>query len=217
MSALPSAETISWRRVGALSTSFSLHGVAIALALAALTAPLVLPVDEPDRSLPDIVAEFVEPEPLEAPPPPVAEPVAVQRPIEPVRTATIEPATERPAVTNVETPVPAVSADAPADAAIEPAPASEARTREAVAYDNVRLPRYPSGLIRQGLQGETLLRVRVGIDGRPARIEIERSSGHRELDRAALAAVRRWRFHPATEAGQPVPSWVIVPVGFRLD
>lgn len=215
MSAQSSVETISWRRVGALSTSFSLHGIAIALALAALTAPLVLPVDEPDRSPPDIVAEFVEPEPLEAPPP-VPAPAAVQRQVEPVQTAAIEPMAEMPAVTNIDSPIPA-NADAPVDPAIEPAPASEPLTRDAVAYDNVRLPRYPGDAIRLGLQGETLLRVRVGIDGRPARIEIERSSGHREFDRAALAAVRRWRFHPATEAGQPVPSWVIVPVGFRLD
>jgi TonB family protein len=41
-------------------------------------------------------------------------------------------------------------------------------------------------------------------------------SGARELDRAAVEAVRRWRFAPATRGGQPVEGSVQVPITFNL-
>jgi protein TonB len=48
-----------------------------------------------------------------------------------------------------------------------------------------------------------VLRVRVGIDGRPKAVEIAGSSGHPRLDEAALRAVREARFRPYLEDGRP--------------
>ena len=42
-------------------------------------------------------------------------------------------------------------------------------------------------------------------------------SGSAQLDVAAQAAVRRWQFIPATQAGSPVAAIAEVPVRFRLD
>ena len=39
----------------------------------------------------------------------------------------------------------------------------------------------------------------------------------RELDRAALSAVKQWRFQPALRDGTQVASTVMVPVQFELD
>jgi protein TonB len=45
-------------------------------------------------------------------------------------------------------------------------------------------------------------------------VEVARSSSHRALDQAAVRAVRRWRFEPATRQGRPVSQVVQVPVAF---
>jgi protein TonB len=77
-------------------------------------------------------------------------------------------------------------------------------------------PRYPTGPRRQGVQGTTVLRVFVAVDGRVAEVVVERTAGHAELDEAAAEAVRRWRFEPALSGTTPVAMWVLLPVEFRL-
>ncbi len=79
-------------------------------------------------------------------------------------------------------------------------------------------PPYPPLAIRRGAEGTVVLRVQVGADGRVADVRIERSSGHRDLDRAAERQVReRWRFVPAQVDGRHVEAWARLPVVFRLD
>jgi protein TonB len=70
---------------------------------------------------------------------------------------------------------------------------------------------------RRGQQGRVLLRLEVAADGTAARAEVVRSSGVDALDRAARAAVARWRFQPARRGGRAVGATVEVPVVFRLD
>jgi len=43
------------------------------------------------------------------------------------------------------------------------------------------------------------------------------SAGQRALSEAAVDAVRRWRFKPATCGSTPVAVWVVVPVRFKLQ
>lgn len=78
-------------------------------------------------------------------------------------------------------------------------------------------PRYPPQALRRGESGTVLVRVRVGADGTPEDVSIADSSGSRLLDRAALEAVRRWRFTPATANGRPVADTVQVPIDFRTE
>jgi protein TonB len=61
-----------------------------------------------------------------------------------------------------------------------------------------------------------LLSVEISAGGRPDSVKIEKSSGYERLDRAAVEAVRRWRFKPATREGQPVAARVNIPVQFKL-
>lgn len=75
-------------------------------------------------------------------------------------------------------------------------------------------PRYPAAALRRGESGEVLLRIEVDPDGLPHAMDIVRSSGSRDLDRAALVAARSWRFRPALRAGQPVTASVEVPISF---
>ena len=79
-----------------------------------------------------------------------------------------------------------------------------------------RSPAYPYAARRIGVEGRVVIGVTVGRDGFVANAAIAESSGHRLLDRAALEAVRNWRFIPAKRAGQPVASTIAVPIVFRL-
>lgn len=56
--------------------------------------------------------------------------------------------------------------------------------------------RYPPAAMRSGDQGTVLVRVEVGADGVPTSVEVAQRSGSRDLDRAAVNAVRQWRFQP---------------------
>lgn len=77
-------------------------------------------------------------------------------------------------------------------------------------------PPYP-GLSRElGEEGRVLLRVLVSAEGKAQEIEINKSSGHERLDRAASRAVWNWRFVPGRRDGQPLAAWVIVPINFSL-
>jgi len=78
-------------------------------------------------------------------------------------------------------------------------------------------PEIPARARRNGFEGVAILVVSVAADGSVAGIRVLRSSGHVLLDRAALKAVRDWRFHPALRAGRRVSSEIEVPVRFRVD
>ena len=86
-----------------------------------------------------------------------------------------------------------------------------------LAYDVHPAPRYPRQAVRAGLEGTVTLRVLVDEQGWPRSVEVERSSGHRELDRSAREHVlATWRFHPAQRQGQAIRAYALVPIDFRL-
>lgn len=77
-------------------------------------------------------------------------------------------------------------------------------------------PEYPPLARRRGWQGEVLLRIHVTSGGAPLAVRVQRSSGHRVLDDAAVAAARSWRFAPALHDGTPAPRWVEIPIRFAI-
>lgn len=77
-------------------------------------------------------------------------------------------------------------------------------------------PRYPRDAQRRGQSGTVLLRVHVDRTGEPSSVDLVQSSGSRSLDRAAVDAVRRWRFDPAIRNGQPTDGVVQIPITFNL-
>ncbi|QSX80083.1 energy transducer TonB [Lysobacter solisilvae] len=117
------------------------------------------------------------------------------------------PGEERPRL--VETPRPPPAAPAPAPRTGAPTVSSQPQPISSPA------PRYPAGALRRGERGTVLVRVQVGVDGVPTDVSVGHSSGSRELDRAAVSAVRRWRFRPAMSGELPVSSSVQVPINFQ--
>ncbi len=77
-------------------------------------------------------------------------------------------------------------------------------------------PAYPETARRAGVEGVSVLRFEVLADGKVGGVMVERSAGHQDLDRAAIAAVRTWRFEPARRGADAVAVWVMLPVRFEL-
>ena len=75
-------------------------------------------------------------------------------------------------------------------------------------------PTYPLELACAGLGGQVILVLTVGADGTLQEVRTERTSRRNSLDAAAVAAVRTWRFRPATVRGKPVAAKIRVPVTF---
>jgi protein TonB len=78
-------------------------------------------------------------------------------------------------------------------------------------------PHFPRAARLRGAEGIALLHARIAPDGEVAELRVERSSGHADLDLAALRAVRRWRFEPLEGAVGAEGAWVQIPVEFRLE
>lgn len=79
------------------------------------------------------------------------------------------------------------------------------------------LPAYPAVAARNGDAGTTTLALLVGADGRVASARVERSSGSRELDRAALHALSLCKFKPATNNGVAESGWARLAYVWTLD
>jgi protein TonB len=77
-------------------------------------------------------------------------------------------------------------------------------------------PTYPIESRRRREQGTVRLRLVIGTDGRVKEISVASSSGFDRLDKAALDAVRRWRFQPQMQAGVAVEAVGTLPIPFRL-
>ncbi|MGH7364926.1 MAG: energy transducer TonB [Candidatus Rokuibacteriota bacterium] len=78
-------------------------------------------------------------------------------------------------------------------------------------------PHYPESARREGAEGVVTLRFEVLTSGRVGAVQVQRSTGRRDLDRAAVDAIRTWRFEPARRGKEAVAVWVTLPVRFELD
>ncbi|HEY6123404.1 MAG TPA: TonB family protein [Steroidobacteraceae bacterium] len=85
---------------------------------------------------------------------------------------------------------------------------------ESVEYVRAPAPKYPAESQRHRERGIVLLRVMVDVLGRPAEIQVERSSGFVRLDDAARAAVEKALFHPHVVNGIAQPAQVLIPIEF---
>ncbi|MDI3325899.1 energy transducer TonB [Pontibacterium granulatum] len=165
---------------------------------------------------PDLAAVKPEPATVEdsaAPEQPVAKmDKPVQRMPEPVKK---EQPPQLEAVSSSADSVP-TDETAHADTVTESAQTQQASFQSAQVRKQSK-PNYPRLARRRGQEGTVWLRVEVDTSGRVLAIEIDRSSGFEILDKAALKAVRSWRFLPALQGGQAQVSYVKIPVKFQLD
>ena len=107
----------------------------------------------------------------------------------------------------------------PVDSPVDTTPVQTGpMTGMSLEYASAPAPSYPRDALREGITGTVLLEVLVDVDGSPLKVTIHRSSGNRDLDRAAQLQVQKhWRFRPASRNGTPVQAIGIVPIDFKLD
>ena len=78
-------------------------------------------------------------------------------------------------------------------------------------------PDYPAKAARNGEAGTVNLALLIGPDGRVSDSKIQKSSGSRELDRAAQQALSLCQFKPAIANGQPTEAWGRMAYVWTLD
>lgn len=76
-------------------------------------------------------------------------------------------------------------------------------------------PRYPTSALESHTQGIVMLYAVIEVDGSASRITaIQRMT--RDLDEAAIDAVRHWRYKPAACGETPIRVETSIPIGFTL-
>lgn len=78
-------------------------------------------------------------------------------------------------------------------------------------------PVYPRSARTRGQQGTVFLEIWLDEQGNQTKHIIAKSSGFDVLDRAALQAVKKWKFQGHKENGKGISSRVKVPVKFELS
>ena len=104
--------------------------------------------------------------------------------------------------------------DSPSDAVSE---GSHVIPAAADAVFHNRPPAYPPEASRNRQTGTVILALRVAPGGQAIAVDVEDSSGHVLLDRAARDAVANWRFLPAVKDGKPVESEIRVRIVFENE
>jgi len=77
-------------------------------------------------------------------------------------------------------------------------------------------PIYPSRLLSKGIGGRVVVEVVVDPTGKIAGAKVRTGSGSRDLDEAALKAVKKWRFRPAVKDGKKTRAKVLIPFDFEV-
>jgi TonB family protein len=78
-------------------------------------------------------------------------------------------------------------------------------------------PDYPVASKRLTEEGTVHLRFLVGVDGKVVESAIEKSSGFRRLDEAAIQGLSKCAFKPRTKDGVAVESWASMKYTWRLE
>ena len=156
------------------------------------------------------------------PPPKTPQPVLTPPPTpQPPAPATPEPPAVLAAPTAAVTaPVVPAAAPAPPPPAPPPPPAVPAKLElpsSKADYLHNPPPDYPRMSKRLGEQGKVVLKVLIGTDGAPQKVELVTSSGFERLDKSAMDAAMRWRYVPGKRGGVAEAMWYQVPIQFTLE
>jgi protein TonB len=170
-----------------------------------------------------LIEEVKPPPPPETPPPPPPPEMKAPPPpfVPPVEVQVNQPPPPQNAMTSTSTPPPTRDLAPPAPAP-SPAPAAApakgpGRTEAVADFNTCAKPEYPKSSLRNEESGVTTMSFLIGADGRVMDSKVTKSSGFRDLDKAAQAALGKCRFKAATENGVPVQAWSPVQYVWTLE
>ena len=78
-------------------------------------------------------------------------------------------------------------------------------------------PRYPHRARQKGITGKVVLKFLVDRDGEVNKVSVVSAEPEGVFEDSAVSAVKKWRFEPGRVDGEPVPTWVRLPVSFTLS
>lgn len=76
---------------------------------------------------------------------------------------------------------------------------------------------YPKASLMNEEQGTTSMSFLVAPDGSVVESKLEKTSGFKNLDKAALKALSACKFKPGSKDGKPEQSWTKVDYAWKLD
>jgi len=211
--ALPAlVHEIDPKRVAATAATIAVHLLALMLLLAPVEWTPPQFTEEAVITVEDWKKPIIPPPP---PPPPVRE--VVRRP-DAVRPQPTQPVEFPPVIHETQGAMDYVAPDVTETETVDSFEIGPPAGPVTLAILEGPAPRYPGRAIQMGITGKVILRIEVDAEGRPTSGRIETSSGSSLLDRAALDTVlKKWRFVPAQQNGQPVAATALVPIIFALD
>ncbi|PWF45468.1 energy transducer TonB [Massilia glaciei] len=159
---------------------------------------------------PDVPPPPPPPE-MKAPPPPFVPPVEVnvQQP---------PPPSQMAAVTNVKPATTELIRALPQPSAPPTTTPAKSVTVAAVAdFNTCAKPEYPKASMRNEETGTVTLSFLIGTDGRVMDQKVTKSSGSRDLDKAAVNGISKCRFKPGMVDGVPTQNWMQMQYVWTLE
>ncbi|HAT34058.1 MAG TPA: ABC transporter substrate-binding protein [Janthinobacterium sp.] len=148
---------------------------------------------------------------MKAPPPPFIPPVEVNVQQPPPQQNVIAVSSAAKPTSN-ELPAP----QAPPSPA-PPAPAKPVRIAAVADMSTCAKPEYPKSSARNEETGTVTLSFLIGLDGHVADSKILKSSGFRELDKAAVKGIGKCKFKPGMNDGKPEQAWMSMQYVWTLE
>lgn len=172
-----------------------------------------------------IIEEVAPPPPPEAPPPPPPPEMKAPPPpfIPPVEVNVQQPPPVQNTISNATSVKPTTTDLAPPAPPAPPAPAPVAKAAgpsrvAAVAdFSTCAKPEWPKASLRNEETGTVTLSFLIGTDGRVADSKIVKSSGFRDLDKAAVSGISKCRFKPGMTDGKPEQAWMQMQYVWTLE
>ncbi len=118
-----------------------------------------------------------------------------------------------PRIRGEDAPVPDELADLMAEPTFTPYTVRPDLVNEAEAQRALE-EEYPASLRDAGIGGRAIVHFFIDTEGVVQRVLVPQTSGHEELDSAALRVARVFRFTPALNLDEVVPVWVAIPITF---
>jgi protein TonB len=149
---------------------------------------------------------------MKAPPPPFIPPVEVnvQQPPPPQSTIAVSSAA-KPVSNELARP------QAPAAPAAPPGNPNPVRVAAVADFNTCAKPEWPKSSLRNEETGTVTLQFLIAEDGRVADSKIQKSSGFRDLDKAAVTGISKCRFKPGMVDGKPEKAWMSMQYVWTLE
>ena len=170
----------------------------------------------------EIIEEVKPPPPAEVPPPPPPPEMKAPPPpfIPPVEVNVQQPPPQQNTISNATSVKPATNVLAPPAPPAPPGPVANpnpVRIAAVADFNTCAKPEWPKASLRNEETGTVTLSFLIGTDGRVADSKIVKSSGFRDLDRAALAGIGKCRFKPGMVDGKPEQAWMQMQYVWTLE